>query len=579
MSLKLKSSLLQKPKRMGIFGSLVHLIESKPAGDRLLLRVLFFMFIGSLLITAVTISNSYSSSAPVAGGTLKEGVIGIPRFVNPVLAVTRADQDMTALLYRGLMKIDTNGTLIPDLAESVTVSEDGRTYNVVIRKNIRFHDETPFTARDVAFTIGLLQSADLKSPLRGNWVGVIVEEISEYELNIVLEEAYTPFIENFTIGILPRHIWSELPIEQIPFSQRNTDPIGTGPFMMKRIIRNDSGLIDVYILERFTQAPTIANLSEIEVYFYQNEETLLAALNKGTISSTVYAPIETVSEFAAGNTHTIISEPLPRVFGIFFNQNRSAALRDSGARRALAAAVANTPLVTDILGGYGVPINGPMPSPFGTLELNSESIATTTDAEAILRSSGWSKNQNSLWEKRIDGDTIALEVTIRTANNKLFEDTAQAVARSWRAIGVEVQVEQYEQSDLLQSVIRPRDFQALLFGLDMSRAIDLYPFWHSSQREDPGLNISQYANIEVDSLLQKARTSQDQEQTATTIAKAVNIITRENPAVFLFTPALTYIVPTNLIAGDIQKISKPHERFMNIENWYMETDTVWNIFK
>lgn len=572
-----KSSLYSK--RFGLFGRLVRLIESKPASDRVILRILFFIFLASALTTGIIVSRSHSVTTPVSGGTLVEGVIGTPRFVNPILAVTRADQDMTALIYRGLMKINPDGGLVPDMAESVTVSEDGKTYNVIIRKDIQFHDEVPMTARDVAFTIGLLQNAELKSPFRGNWAGIVIEEINEYELNIVLEEAYTPFIENFTIGILPRHIWSELPIEQIPFSLRNTDPIGTGPFMVKDIIRNDSGLIDAYNLKRFDRAIVPANLANVRVVFFQNEESLVTALEEGTITSTVYAPLAAIKTLTEHVNYRVIAEPLPRVFGVFFNQNRSPALRDLGARRALATAVANTPLVTDVLGGYGVPITGPIPYPLGTIELESGIVATSTEAEDILISTGWTKTQNNLWEKRINGETIPLEVTIKTANNQLFEDTAQAIARSWREIGVEVQVEQYEQGDLLQSVIRPRDFQALLFGLDMSRAIDLYPFWHSSQREDPGLNIAQYANIEVDAILQKARMTQDKTEADTLIAKAVTIITAEYPAVFLFTPALTYVVKSELIASEIEEISKPHERFMNIETWYMETNDVWNIFK
>ena len=262
-----------RSKRFGVFGRLVQLIESKPASDRVVLRILFFIFLASTLTAGIIISRTHSVTVPVSGGTLIEGVIGIPRFVNPVLAVTRADQDMTALIYRGLMKINPAGELVPDLAESVTVSEDGKTYNIIVRNNIRFHDDTPLSARDVVFTIGLLQNADLKSPFRGNWAGIVVEEINEYELNIVLEEAYTPFIENFTIGILPHHIWSELPIEQIPFSQRNTDPVGTGPFKVKDIVRNESGLIDSYLLERFDGASTPANLAHIKVIFFQNEES------------------------------------------------------------------------------------------------------------------------------------------------------------------------------------------------------------------------------------------------------------------------------------------------------------------
>ena len=195
-----------RPRLRDSFGRLINSIEKKPVSDRLLLRALFFGIIGTLVWGILSINDAYLAATPVPGGTIVEGVVGIPRFVNPVLAVTRADQDMSALLFSGLMKINDEGILVPDLAESVTVSDDGRTYNVLVRRDARFHDDTPLTARDVAFTIGLIQNPDLKSPLRGNWAGITIEEISEYELNIVLDEPYTPFIENFTIDIIPRHI-------------------------------------------------------------------------------------------------------------------------------------------------------------------------------------------------------------------------------------------------------------------------------------------------------------------------------------------------------------------------------------
>lgn len=129
--------------------------------------------------------------------------MGTPRFVNPVLAVTRADKDISALVYDGLMRLGAEGTLVPNVAESVTVSEDGLTYNVTLKQNIHFHDGTPLTARDVAFTVLRMQNPVLNSPLRANFDGISVEEIGEYELNFVLPEAYGPFIENLTFGILP----------------------------------------------------------------------------------------------------------------------------------------------------------------------------------------------------------------------------------------------------------------------------------------------------------------------------------------------------------------------------------------
>ena len=576
----MKTLLSPRPQRRftSPFGALIDHIERKPASDRLILRALFFAIIASLIWGVLTINEQYLASTPVAGGTLVEGVVGIPRFVNPVLAVTRADLDMTALLYRGLMKINPDGTLVPDIAESVTVSDDGRTYNIIVKRDVRFHDDTPLTARDVAFTIGLIQNPDLKSPLRGNWAGVTLEEISEYEINIVLDEPYTPFIENFTIGIIPRHIWSELPIEQVPFSQRNTEPVGSGNFMIKRVVRNEAGLIERYELER---AHASVRLEHLTVQFYQNETELSEDFKAGNVMSTANLPLEDLAAIGSSSEYRLVTEPLPRIFGIFFNQNKSLALRDAAVRDALDTMIDREVIVRDALLGYGVPTTSPIPPTTATVHSSSTGDASSRLALASekLTKAGWQKNQNNAWEKRIDGNAVVLAVTLRTANAALFERTTSAVAASWRELGVQVEIEQYEQSDLLQAVIRPRDFEALLFGIDMNRTVDLYPFWHSSQREDPGLNIAQYANIEVDALLANTRTSTDRAKRDTDALTAMNIIMNEKPALFLFVPTLTYVVRRDVTTTDMQSISRPQERFMNISDWHVAREERWPMFR
>jgi peptide/nickel transport system substrate-binding protein len=560
------------------FGKLIHRIESKPMSDRLLLRGLFFAIVASTIYALLTVNAGYLATTPVSGGTYVEGIVGIPRFVNPVLAVTRADQDMSALLYRGLMKINTEGILVPDLAESVTVSDDGRTYNVIMRRNLRFDDNTPLTARDVAFTIGLIQNADLKSPLRGNWSGVTVEEISEYELNIVLDEAYTPFIENFTIGIIPRHIWSELPVEQIPFSQRNTEPVGSGAFKVDRVIRNEAGLIERYELERASEE---VRLDAMTVRFFQNEQDLKTAFLLGDITGTANLPPEVLAEVTSNPNVRTLSTPLPRVFGIFFNQNKSVILRDAAVREALELAIDRNAILDGALRGHGVPTALPIP-PKTAVDSTNEVATVESNIEAAktrLTKAGWQMNDNGVWEKRIDGSMVTLGFTIRTTNTPLFEETTRLVADAWRAIGVQVDVEQYEQSDLLQAVIRPRDFDALLFGLDMNRTVDLYPFWHSSQREDPGLNIAQYANLEVDKLLTDIRTTRDESERKIKETGVVNIIKNERPAIFLYAPNLTYTVYGDVTVSPLTGVSRPYERFMNVNEWHVEREERWAWFR
>ncbi|MEZ4199988.1 MAG: ABC transporter substrate-binding protein [Candidatus Paceibacterota bacterium] len=174
-------------------------------------------------------------TVPHSGGTLVEGVVGTPRFINPVLAIGRADHDLVALTYSGLMKLDTDGNLVPDLAKDITVSEDGTVYNITLNEDRYFHDGTPLTAADVLFTIGLIQDPELKSPLRGNWAGVVVEELGEYELNLILEDAYAPFLENLTVGILPKHIWSGLSTEEMPLANTILNQLELVPTMLKQL--------------------------------------------------------------------------------------------------------------------------------------------------------------------------------------------------------------------------------------------------------------------------------------------------------------------------------------------------------
>lgn len=557
---------------------LLSLIEHPRFTDRLILRILFALMIVSGVLYLLSLNERFVISIPSSGGTLREGIIGIPRFVNPVLALTRADQDTVALVYSGLMKISPDGTLVPDLAESVQLLDDGITYEIDVRRDVKFHDGTPLTARDVVFTLELIKNPDLKSPLRGNWDEAVITLIDEYRLQIAISEPYYPFIENFTVGILPSHIWSKIPIERLPFSEYNTEPVGSGPFMITKVNLDEGKLISSYLLTPAKAEDQTANLANVELKFFQNETELETALSQQEIDATVFLPTSRLATLDT-ETYQILSTPLPRVFAVFINQNRNPALRDLAARQALSAAIDRPALVQEVLNGYGFPITGPIVPLETTLESTSTVLNTaTTSATDILTRGGWKQNETGQWQKRLGDSTETLTLTLRTGNSPQFERTAQLIAEWWRAIGVEVQVEQYEQNGLVQSVIRTRDFDTLLFGLDLNREQDLYPFWHSSQKDDPALNIAQYANVTVDGLLETARASTDAALRSEEQKKAAQIIATEVPAIFLYAPSITYVIDTRIEPTAFTAISRPTDRFMNITQWYANTDAVWPFF-
>ena len=241
-------------------------------------------------------------------------------------------------------------------------------------------------------------------------------------------------------------------------------------------------------------------------------------------------------------------------------------------------------MVDTILNGHGIPINTPVPPGFIAIEsedtqsLEAPNDTRTQQAEEILTEGGWERNDMGVWEKEIEEEALTLRVAISTANTPLFDQTARYLQETWEALGVVVSVEQYEQTDLVQAIIRPRSFEALLFGNEIGRSVDLYPFWHSSQKDDPGLNIAQYTNIDVDALLETARETEDPQQRIDALQSFTEIVTQEQPAIFLFTPTFSYVVDNSVTVSNLSKLSTPSERFANIDTWHMAADALWPVF-
>jgi len=522
-----------------------------------------------------------SIDVPARGGTFTEGILGTPRFVNPVLAITSADRDMNQLIYAGIAQLGEDGTIVPDIAESITVSDDGFVYNIVLRGDVFFHDGTRLTANDVAFTIERIQDPLSASPLRASWDGVVVEVLNDHELNFVLQEPYAPFMENLTVGILPAHIWKEASYEEFPFSQYNSEPIGSGPYKIKNISRDTSGIPDSYVLTPHTEYHNdVAKINTLVLNFYANEEKRIEAFNEGVIDAVSGISPNVLDDTTA--LHNIVKIPLPRTFAVFFNQNKSDILRDASVRRALNAAIDRNDLIANVLDGYGRPLHSPIPEGFGATTSQKEGVEEPAidRARAILRNGGWQPNEETgIWEKETDDVVEQLTISLSTANTPIFEQTALYLKEQWETLGVVVQIKQFEQSDLTQTVIRPRDYEALLFGTALGRALDFYSFWHSSQRNDPGLNIALYANIAGDAALSTARTSLNIEERNEAIQEFTKEVLSDVPAIFLFSPEFVYILPQGVTTPAFTGLGEPHERFTHIENWYMDTDFIWTFLQ
>jgi len=199
----------------------------------------------------------------------------------------------------------------------------------------------------------------------------------------------------------------------------------------------------------------------------------------------------------------------------------------------------------------------------------------TVAAAQVLQSAGWSYDGSArLWKNTSAKQTLD-RITLRTSNVPELKNIASAVKTYWEELGIPVDIELYEPGDLSQNVIRPRKYEALLYGMVIGRDQDLYAFWNSQERNDPGLNIALYANKAVDALLEDARSSTDEGVRAADLQKIENLIAADYPAAFIYAPDFTYAVPANLRGVVLPQIITPADRFATVASWYRSTDSVW----
>lgn len=566
--------------------SIQKIIRTFSPSERALFFFLIVIFIGSVVFILSNINKFFLVEVPTRGGSFVEGIIGSPRFINPLLSNSDTDRDLTALVYSGLLKATPEGELIEDLAESYTISDDGLIYDFTLKDNVFFHDGTPVTADDVMFTVAKAQDPGLKSVKRASWDGIAVEKVSKRQIRFILKQPYEPFLENATLGILPKHIWREVETEQFSFSKFNSEPIGSGPYKIKKVKYNSKGMPESYEFVSFRRyALGEPNISNIKIIFYPSEETLIRGYMKKEIDSINGISADKLEDLKNAGAQ-IKRSSLPRIFAVFFNQNQASVFANKEVRFALNMALDKKKIVQEVLGGYGTDIDGPIPP--GVLKSGKEKIREEKAigpnerkdlAIETLKNNGWELSEESgVWEKKINKEKVALRFSLSTSDTPELKKTAEIIAEEWNDFGADISVKVFETGDLNQNVIRPRKYDALLFGEIISRELDLFAFWHSSQRNDPGLNIALYANITADKLLEDARTATEKNVMIDNYRKFEDEIDKDVPAVFVYSPDFIYIIPKKINGVKLGTVTTPSERFLNIHQWYIETDKVWNFF-
>lgn len=542
--------------------------------EKVQLFLALIILLGSACTLAWRFYIKHSVETPAFGGSYIEGMVGAPFYVNPILATSDSDRDLSKLVYAGLMKTDGNGSLQPDLASGYTINANQDQYTFELRSGLQWHDGEAVTAEDIIFTIESIKKAEYKSPYRSTFSGVNVQQLNENTIQFNLEKPNPLFLSSLTIGILPEHLWYSIPAIGAPLTELNIKPIGCGPYMFKSLTKDQSGNVKTYALESFEKyhagQPYIKDLI---FKFYPDFQTAVQALQNKNVEGLAYLPNE-YKNSVKNNDLTLKELHNPRYTAVFFNPGNNALLAENNFRQALDLSVDKERIIKEAAENNGQIIFSPvLPGDMGYDSNIKTDLFNQNKATEALDKLGYKKEEGSEWRIITKGkSTSTAELKITTIDQPEMTKAASIIKENWEAIGIKTQLEIIPRERMLKEIIEPRNYQALIFSEQLNINSGPYLFWHSSQVKSPGLNLSNLGNKDIDKYLEQARNASTLEAKIEPLKNFQKKITELNFAIFLYSPTYTYPVANKLKGLDqVQFINLPADRLSTINTWYIKT--------
>ncbi len=515
---------------------------------------------------------------PARGGQYTEAYVGQPRYINPLLShSSSADRGLVKLIFSGLFDYNENGLLREDIAENFEVSDDVKEYTIFLRKDVKWHDGESLTVDDVMYTLDTAKdiaygAAGVSNDMRLVWSDVKYEKIDDYTIKFILSEPNSDFLHNLTIGILPKHIWENISPEQFQLSEYNQKPIGSGPYTFVDLkIDEDKDIISSYTLRANKMYyKGEAFITKFVINFYSTRADAIAAYNDGVVSAVIVDKKKYVE--ALNKVAQIKSIKLPHYFAVFFNQTKSVPLAFKEVREALVLATDKNEIIEKVFANNADVRRSPFAD--GVIGFNKDmqqASFNADNAKDLLEKSGWKIKDDGIRMKNEDRLSFTLHIN---ANHEELAQVAQILKEQWRKIGVELKIQEHQKSDLEANIIKPRDYDALLYAHQMRFEPNLLPLWHGAEKDDPGVNYALFDDKQMNDYLEALVAEKNDDTRKKLYKKQQERLKNEVPAVFLFAPNLSFMYNDNIKNIRVNRANISSDRYVDVHLWYIKEKRV-----
>jgi peptide/nickel transport system substrate-binding protein len=523
------------------------------------------IIIGATGLQYMWYQNNYRATATTTNGTYAEAVLGPVDTLNPIFAKSSAEETAGELLFSRLVTYDKSGNLNYDLADSMTVSPDGKTYTFTIRPDARWDDDLYVRARDVVYTVNLLKNPATRSTITG-WDNIVAKEIDNLTVAFELPAVYAAFPHALRfLPILPEHALRDVEPASLREDAFSSKPIGSGAFKLRLLQEVDAvnGRKIIHLAKSESYFRGTPKLDRVQLHVYKDIDSVKRALATSEVNASTDL---TVTDSNAVSTERYTVEHRPVNSGVYALMNTaSPVLQDKKVRQALQTGT-NTQEVRDKLS----PDLPELYLPFIDSQVYGNNpvkpVYDVNKANQLLTEAGWTM-QGSVRMK--DGQPLTLSVV--TTKNNDFETALEILAKQWRALGVTVTTNIVDPSDpsqdVVQDILQPRQYDVLLYQLTIGGDPDVYAYWHSSQATS-GLNFSNYKSSVSDDALASARSRVEPDLRNAKYITFANQWLADAPAIGLYQATMQYVHTKSVHAlpKDFMLVS-PADRYSDVRYW------------
>lgn len=535
-------------------------------------------------------SEPSGSAPPVTARLYVEGILGGATNASPFGARTAADRILVSLLFRGLVRLGPGDTIVADLAERWDVDETGAIWTFHLRPGAVWHDGTPITAQDVAFTIAALGDPSYVGTAGASWRGVTASAVDSQTVRFELTTPIGGFLQAATQPIAPAHLLDTVLPEALADDPFGQDPVGSGPFRLTTL-NAEHALLEAWMPDAVSPtdsaAPTpgvlpgggggqpVPYLPGIELRFYGTLDDLTRAWRGGELDALSGPTPHEVAALDRSTTDARISAyPGSTLLTIIPNLRPShPALRDMAVRKALLEAVDRNAIVTGVLAGYGSRADAPIPFNSWAFDgsVNPPIPFDSDAAVAALTAAGWTQSTAG-WTPKGATEPLTLQLVGPDADvNPTAYAVAEAVAGSWRAIGLGVEHVGIPAGELGER-LRNGDFDVSVIAINVGLDPDLYPLLASSQTTGARTNVLGLQDPALDVLLVAARAPGTLEAR---LAAYSALQTRLAETTYLMPLAFRdeiALVRNDVIGARIRTVGDVGGRFWDVLTWRLADD-------